>query len=228
VKRFLSAAALVLIAATASAQVGNLPQNSPYRDLENSQEFTAFYGHFNAGADPINVAPQNGPMFGFRYQIHVGGPAFLVGQWGHVNSARNAIDPAKIGAARDLGKHDVSINLYDIGLAVNLTGQKTFHSIIPVLNLGAGIATCGCTVANDPYSFGTPFAFSFGGGLRYAPGGKFQVTVDWKDYLYQLHYPTAYYLTPTGGTAALNSSQARSFWKNNPALTIGASLLVFR
>ena len=227
-KFLLSAAALVLIGTTAGAQVGNLPQNSPYRDLENSQEFTAFYGHFNSGTDPINVAPQDGPLFGLRYQIHVGGPAFLVGRWGHVNSARNAIDPAKIGAARDLGKHDVSINLYDIGLAVNLTGQKTFHNIVPVLNLGAGIATCGCTVANDPYSFGTPFAFSFGGGLRYAPGGKFQVTVDWNDYLYQLHYPTAYYLTPTGGTAALEGTQPRSFWKNNPALTIGASLLVFR
>jgi hypothetical protein len=167
-------------------------------------------------------------MWGLRYQIHIGGPAFLTGRWAHVKSARNAIDPGKIGVARDLGKHDVSLDLFDVGLAVNLTGQKTFHRIIPVLNLGAGIATCGCAVSNDPYSFGTPFAFSFGGGLRYAPGGRLQVTVDWTDYLYQLHYPTAYYLTPTGGTAALEGTQARSFWKNNPALTIGASVLVFR
>jgi hypothetical protein len=33
---------------------------------------------------------------------------------------------------------------------------------------------------------------------------------------------------PTGGTAAVTGNQARSFWKNNRALTIGASLLFFR
>ena len=75
---------------------------------------------------------------------------------------------------------------------------------------------------------GPSFAFSFGGGLRYAPGGRFMLTADLNDYLYQIHYPTAYYVTPTGGTAAITGNQARSFWKNNRALTIGASLLFFR
>jgi hypothetical protein len=96
-----------------------------------------------------------------------------------------------------------------------------------VINLGAGIASCGCSVAPDPYTFGTPFAFSFGGGLRYVPGGRFQLRADWGDYLYQLKYPTEYYLTPATGTAAANK-EARSFWKNNRALTLGASLLFFR
>ena len=82
-------------------------------------------------------------------------------------------------------------------------------------------------MANDPYTFGTPFAFTFGGGLRYVPGGRLQLTVDWNDYLYQLKYPTAYYVIPTGGTAAA-TNEARSFWKNNKALTFGASLLFFR
>ena len=50
----------------------------------------------------------------------------------------------------------------------------------------------------DPYKFGTPFAFSFGGGLRYVPGGRFQLRVDWNDYLYQLKYPTQYYSNTTG------------------------------
>jgi hypothetical protein len=111
---------------------------------------------------------------------------------------------------------------------VSLTGQKSFHHIIPVINAGAGIATCGCTVSRDPYTFGTPFAFSFGGGLRYVPGGRLQLRADWGDYLYQLKYPNAYYLTPTNGTAAARSGQAKSFWKNNRALTLGASLLFFR
>ena len=57
------------------------------------------------------------------------------------------------------------------------------------------------------------------------------MSVDWNDYLYQLKYPTAYYVIPPGGTApdaAVTGNQARSFWKNNRALTVGASLLFFR
>jgi hypothetical protein len=167
-------------------------------------------------------------MFGLRYQIHVGGPAFLVAKWSHISTDRFAIDPTKNGTARQLGKHNVGVNLFDIDLALNLTGQKSFHHIVPVINLGAGIAQCGCSVANDPYTFGTPFAFSFGGGLRFVPGGRFQLSLDWGDYLYQLKYPTAYFVIPTGGTAAVTGNQARSFWKNNRALTLGASLLFFQ
>jgi hypothetical protein len=227
VKQLLGALALAFIATTARAQVGHLPDNSPYRDLETRQEFTFFGGRYTTGKDPIGVAPLDGPMYGIRYQVHVGGPAFLMTRWSHVNSSRFAIDPTKNGAARQLGKHNESVNLYDIDLALNLTGEKSFHRIVPVINFGAGVASCSCSVTNDPYTFGTPFAFTFGGGLRYVPGGRLQITVDWNDYLYQLKYPTAYYVIPVGGTAAA-TNEARSFWKNNKALTFGASLLFFR
>ena len=226
-KQLLGALALAFIATTARAQVGHLPDNSPYRDLETRQEFTFFGGRYTTGKDPIGVAPLDGPMYGIRYQVHVGGPAFLMARWSHVNSSRLAIDPTKNGAARQLGKHDVSVNLYDIDLALNLTGEKSFHHIVPVINFGAGVASCGCAVKGDSYTFGTPFAFTFGGGLRYVPGGRVQLTLDWNDYLYQLKYPADYYIIPVGGTAAA-TNEARSFWKNNKALTFGASLLFFR
>ena len=226
-KQLLGALALAFIATTARAQVGHLPDNSPYRDLETRQEFTFFGGRYTTGKDPIGVAPLDGPMYGIRYQVHVGGPAFLMARWSHVNSSRLAIDPTKNGAARQLGKHDVSVNLYDIDLALNLTGEKSFHHIVPVINFGAGVASCGCAVKGDSYTFGTPFAFTFGGGLRYVPGGRVQFTLDWNDYLYQLKYPADYYIIPVGGTAAA-TNEARSFWKNNKALTFGASLLFFR
>jgi len=228
VKHLLSALALAIVAPAAGAQVGHLPENSPFRDVETRQEFTFFGGHYSAGQDPINVGPHGGPMYGLRYEIHVGGPAFLMARWSHVNSYRFPIDPTKSGSAAQLGRKNVGLNLLDLNLALNLTGQKSYHSIVPVVNFGAGIASCGCTVDPDPYAFGTPFAFSFGGGLRYVPGGRFQLRVDLNDYLYQLKYPTQYYLTPTGGTAAVTGNQSRSFWKNNRALTVGASYLFFR
>ena len=227
-KSFIGALALAFVATTARAQVGHLPEHSPYRDLEASQEISFFGGRYSAGQDVLGIAPRGGPMYGLRYEIHLGGPAFLMARFAHVNSERFPIDPTKSGAAAQLGRRNVSLNLADVNLVVSLTGQKSFHHIIPVINAGAGIATCGCTVSLDPYTFGTPFAFSFGGGLRYVPGGRLQLRADWGDYLYQLKYPNAYYLTPTNGTAAAGSGQAKSFWKNNRALTLGASLLFFR
>ena len=137
-KQLLSALALAIVATTAGAQVGHLPQNSPFRDVETRQEFTFFGGHYSAGQDPINVAPHGGPMFGLRYEIHVGGPAFLMARWSHVNSDRFPIDPTKSGAAAQLGRKNVGVNLFDLNLALNLTGQKSYHSIVPVVNFGAG------------------------------------------------------------------------------------------
>jgi hypothetical protein len=224
----MSALALALVATTARAQVGHLPENSPYRDLETSQELTFFGGHYTAGRDPIGVAPRDGPMYGLRYEIHVGGPALLYARWGHVSSERFAIDPTKSGDAAQLGRKNVSLNLYDVGLVLNLTGQKSFHHLVPVVNFGAGIGSCSCSVAIDPYTFGTPFAFSFGAGLRYVPGSRFQLRADWGDYMYQIKYPAAYFITPATGPAAAGPNQGRSFWKSNRALTLGASLLFFR
>jgi len=228
VKQILGAVALAVVATSAGAQVGHLPQSSPYRDVETSQEITFFGGHYSAGQDVLDVGPHGGPMFGIRYERHVGGPAFLMARWSHVNSDRNVIDPTKVGAAAQLGRKNVSLNLWDVDLALNLTGQKSYHHIVPIVNLGVGVATCGCSFDPDPYKFGTPFAFSFGGGLRYVPGGRFQLRVDWNDYLYQLKYPTQYYVNTTGSGPAAPSGQARSFWKNNRALTVGASVLFFR
>ena len=227
-KHLLSAMALAVSVATAGAQVGSLPQNSPYRDVETSQEITFFGGNYSAGKDALGIAPRGGPMFGLRYDKHVGGPAFLTARWSHVNSERFAIDPTKTGAAVQLGKKSASLDLFDVNLSLNLTGQKSFHHIVPVVNLGAGIATCNCTVDPDPYKFGTPFAFSFGGGLRYVPGGRFQLRLDWNDYLYQVKYPREYYQTTAGVPAVAPADQAKSFWKNNGAFTLGASLLFFR
>ena len=226
--KYLTGALALVVSAAANAQVGHLPEKSPYVDLETSQELSLFAGHFSAGRDALGVAPRSGPLVGLRYEIHVGGPAYLMARWGRVSSERGVVDPTKSGAAAQLGVKKVSLNLYDINLVLNLTGQKSFHHIVPVVNFGGGIASCGCTVAPDPYTFGTPFAFSFGGGLRFVPGGSFQLRADWNDYLYQVKYPTAYFVAPVNGTALAGTGQARSFWKNNPSITLGASYLFFR
>ena len=222
------ALALAFFAATAGAQVGHLPANSPFVDLESDQELTFFAGVFRAGSDAVGVAPRGGPMFGLRYEKTIGGPAALMVRVAHVNSERFPVDPTS-ATAPQLGRRNVSLNLVDANISVNLTGQKSWHNLVPALNIGAGIVWCGCTVENDPYRFGTPFAFSFGGGIRFVPGGRFQMRVDLTDYLYQLKYPSEYFVAPSATTDSVASAdQAKSFWKNNLGLTLGASYLFFR
>ena len=101
-------------------------------------------------------------------------------------------------------------------------------AVVPTVNFGAGVASCTCVVDKDPFTFGTPFAISLGAGLRYVPGGHFQIRVDLNDYLYQLKTPAAYYINSADNTPVAAQGTARTFWKNNPTLTIGVSRLFFR
>jgi hypothetical protein len=221
----------VAVATTAGAQVsvGYPPSASPYRDLEYHQEFTAFGGYFNTGSDPAGVAPKGGPMGGIRYEINVGGPLQLFARFAKVVNERNVIDPTKPAASRALGSLSWPVYLADVGFSLNLTGQRSWHGIVPVTYLGAGVATdAGKKVDADPYRLGTTFAISYGAGLRFVPGGRFQIRADAGSYMYQIKYPAGYYIKASDDTQVLPDSQSKSFWKRNGAYTIGVSYLLFR
>jgi len=221
----------VTIATTAGAQVsvGYPPQNSPYRDLEYHSELTAFGGYFDSGSDPAGVAPKGGPMGGIRYEVGVGGPVQLVARFAKVVNERNVIDPTKPAASRALGSLSWPVYLADVGFSLNLTGQRSWHGIVPVTYLGAGVASdAGKKVEADPYRLGTTFAISYAAGLRFVPGGRFQIRADAGTYMYQIKYPAAYYIKATDDTQVLPDSQAKSFWKRNHAFTLGISYLLFR
>jgi hypothetical protein len=228
VKHITGAIALLFIASAASAQVGHAPDKSPFRDINGGQELTLFAGHYAAGMDALGVAPKAGPSMGILYQVHVGGPAFFMARYTRVNGTRMAVDPTLGKATRSLGSHNTLTSIYDLDMSFNLTGMKSFHHIVPVVTAGGGVASCTCEVDKDPYQFGTPFALSFGAGLRYMPGGHYQIRVDLSDYLYQLHYPGAYYVNSADNTPVAAQDVAHNFWKSNRTITIGVSRLFFR
>ena len=226
---------LVLLAAfalpaSAFAQVGSLPENSPFRDLEYRQEFSAFTGWFAASKDPAGVAPRSGPLLGARYDVRIGGPAQFSARFATAFSERRVIDPTEAGADRELGVSEQALYLGDVGLAVNLTGQKSWHTLVPFTQVGVGLASDFKGRDAGGFRFGTSFAFNFGGGLRWVPGNRWQVRVDATDWLYQIQYPETYYVPTTvgGSDAVLGARDAKSVWKHNVALTIGGSYLFFR
>lgn len=226
----LAALALPALAVPAGAQVGSLPENSPFKDLEYRQEVTAFTGWFVASKDPAGVAPRSGPMVGARYDVRIGGPAQFSARLATAFSERRVIDPARSGAARELGIREQPLYIGDVGIAVNLTGQKSWRALVPYTQLGVGIASDFQGRDVGGYRFGTTFAFNFGGGLRWVPGNRFQVRADVADWLYQIQYPNTYYVPTTaqGDDAVLRERDAKSVWKHNVALTIGGSYLFFR
>ena len=216
-------------ATTAGAQVGYEPEASPFRDLEYRQELTGFVGWFHAGKDVAGVAPRSGPITGARYEVRVGGPAQFTVRAARVASERRILDPGKPAAEREVGVESWPLYIGDLSLSLNLTGQKSWHRLVPVINGGAGIVSDfkgGSDVGG--FRFGTQFAFSFGAGVRYVPGGRFQARVDLSDHLYQVEYPESYRLRASDDTSVLRNTQALRNWKHNVALTAGASYLFFR
>jgi hypothetical protein len=232
VRSLLTAAAsgVLLAASTAGAQVGYPPERSPYRDVEYRQELTLLSGYYAASTDPAGVAPQSGPMLGARYDVRIGGPASLTARVARVFSERNVINPALAPGARLVSRDAWPLYLSDVGITLALTGQKSLHHLVPVLSAGAGIASDFKKADIGGFRVGTAFALNFGGGVRWVPGGSFQLRADVTDHLYQISYPGVYFLETAAGAndAVLGDSQSRSVWKHNAAITVGASYLFFR
>jgi hypothetical protein len=209
--------------------VGYPPPRSPFRDLEYRHELTLFGGYYMAAKDPAGAAPTSAPMEGLRYELVVGGPAQLVFRLARVNSERNVINPLEPRATRNLGVQSWPIYLTDLGFSLNLTGQRSWHGVVPVISGGIGLASdLDKQDDDDPFNLGTTFAFSFGAGLRIVPGGRFQLRADAGTWMYEYEYPSTYYATTSDNTTVLDQKQAKKFWKKNLGLTLGASYLLFR
>jgi len=212
-----------------AAQVGHIPQRSPYVDLEYRQEATLFGGYYYAGSDNAGVAPGSGPMVGLRYDLRLGGPALLTTKFAYVSSQRDVIDPRRPADDRvvDAG---ASWPLYtmDVGIALNLTGQRSYRRLVPFVNGAIGVVTDFKSSDVGAWKFGTPFAFSIGGGIKWVPTGKLQARVDIYDQLYQVKYPNSYYIPASDGTAVLLLRDAKNDWTSNLGLTLGVSYLFFR
>jgi hypothetical protein len=227
VKRF-AVAIVILAPASLTAQVGHLPQDSPFRDVPYRQELTTYSGWYSGAEGAAGVGPQAGPIVGLRYEIRIGGPAFFSVHGGHAFSKRDVIDPLNPPATRHLGTKDVSLLLLDAGITINLTGQKSWHDLIPFTRFGIGVAA-NVGGRSDPANFtiGTPFALVLGTGVRWAPGGRWQFRVDASDHLFRLSYPSSYGSIPQGGGAPVLEGKT-SEWKHNGVFTLGASYIISR
>ena len=250
--RALTFTGLVILASPAAAQVGYDPAKSPYRDLESSQELTFITGQLRASADPARVAPQTGPVLGLKYQWLVGGPANITAEITRVASERRVLDPllpatcttAPAGDCKLINTYRWPLYFADLGMALNLTGPRTFHSVVPEVRGGLGFVT---DFHEKPdvgdFGIGTRFVLSYGAGVRWVPGGRYALRLDFGDRLYSVKYPESYF-TPapdkslirepscpegvTDNTSGNCRPAKRSAWLHNGLLTVGISWLFGR
>jgi len=218
----------LLVPAAAAAQVGHTPESSPYRDLEHRQEITAFGGVMVSQKDVAGVAYRGGPMLGARYQFYIGGPAYVVGRLSAVQSERRVIDPTEPLSTRDLGDRSGTLLFADAGLEFALTGHKSWHGLVPVLNGGLGVGSDFRSSDVGGFKFGTPFALTYGAGIRWTNGRRLQVRLDAGDFLHRLTYPDRYYRETEDVPAVLEPNVPRTRWTHNGAFTLGLSYLFGR
>jgi hypothetical protein len=228
VKVFLFGVVALLAAVPATAQVGHEPESSPYRDLEHKQEITWLFGYMKARHDPAGIAPGSAAVTGARYEINLAGPLGLSADLTRSFSERTKLDPAKPRATRNQGTQSTPVYAADVALALDLTGRKSWHNLVPQLRGGLGVVTSRAKDDSSGYSFGTPFAFTFGGGLKFVPGGRLQLRMDVTDRVFKLSYPDSYYRKASDNTSVLEDPTPRSFYTHHTALTVGVSYLFGR
>ena len=221
------AALALLVAFPAFAQVGHDPEESPYKDLEYRQELTPYGGYARVPVDAAGVLPRSASLAGLRYELYLGGPVSLTSDLSALFSNRNVIDPTRPASQRLVGTESAPMYALDVGIALGFTGRKTWNGLAPQVRAGVGVATS--PGADDPsgYKFGTPFAISVGGGLKFVPGGRIQFRADVGERLFKQKYPDSFYLNASDNTALLTDAK-RSFWTHQTLLTLGVSVLFDR
>ena len=226
---FCAGLVLVGVAAPLGAQVGVLPSQSPYRDMEFRQEWTTFAGQFNARKDPAGVAPQDGLMIGERYGIRLGGPLYFTARLAGSLQDRTVKNPQLSEPQRSAKTDKLPILYGDLGFELQLTGPKTWHGFAPVIGGGIGL-TADLKGGHDVggFAFGDPLTLTFGAALKYIPKHGPNVRLEWSNYVYRIHYPDTYYVKSGEAPVVLAPTVKKDLWRRNNAWTFGLTILNFR
>jgi hypothetical protein len=234
-RRWLAAPLAVLLGLSASlttvlpAQdvVGHQPEASPFRDLVNKQGLTLFAGRFAGNTGPAGVGARPGLALGARLAVRLGGPVDLWATLAEARSSRRVIDAAG-DTARVTGVENLRLLLADLGLALNLTGSKTWHGLAPYVGVGLGITTPTQSVL-DPGGFQITTAFSVMPtiGTRWFVTRSFALDFEARDYYNRYQYPLSFFNLPFAGHAddspVLPISAGDRAWAHNFTLWAGVT-----
>ena len=113
-----------------------------------------------------------------------------------------------------------------------LTGQKTWHGMIPYVDLSLGVAFGG-SVPEDSLSgfvFGTQFTIAPAFGVQWYPSDRLMLRTEFRDIIWQLRYPPSFFTRPEDDITSppvLNPNvENDTEWTHHPTLifTIGYAI----
>ena len=215
----------VLIPAALMAQVGHRPGSSPYGDLRVSRTISLYGGYMLGDAGKAGVGPNDGPVFGARFEQSVSGPLDVLFGIGYARLNRTLIDPTVGVADRIVGQAEQNIVIVDLGLLLRLTGRKTWHGLVPYFGGSLGLAI-GSSVSADLLSgfrFGTHFQVGPQLGVRWYPANRLSFRAEGRIQFWRLSYPAVFLAPPENAPTeppvlnpAINSS---TDWTGHASLT---------
>jgi hypothetical protein len=210
-----------------SQQVGTSPERSPFNDILTHQGFTLFGGRFAGNANAAGTGVRPGFMVGGRLQIRLSSALDVWATMGEVWTNRLRID-AGGDTARATGNITVRLLAADLDLALNLTGDKTWHGLAPYVALGAGITMPSAKIV-DPGGFqlGTDFTVVPTVGTRFFISRSLALRFEARDYYYRYTYPLFYFDRPYAAhqdrSPVLSNAVGDREWYSTFALWVGVT-----
>jgi hypothetical protein len=184
--------ALALLAPGALlAQVGHPPGKSPYRDIRKGHTVTPFAAFFASDGGRFGVAPHDGWVYGFRYDIRTGSTIQMGLLLGHGQMERLILD-SLVAEGLVTGTVDQSTTFVEADLQLNLTGGKTWNRLAPFIGAGIGLAWAEDTPADrGVFELGTKFYFAPHAGLRLFVTDRIHLRGDARLMFWKLNYPNS-------------------------------------
>jgi hypothetical protein len=209
-----------------SAQVGNDPANSPFRDIQLRAGPILFVGRLSNDRGRAGAGVSNALTIGSRYEVPAGRSLLLSFSAAYLQGDRFIIDPAADSSSpnRRTGPFDSNILLTDVGLQLRLTGAKTWRSVAPYVGIGVGLAfdldSPGDTTGSG-YRFGSRLTFSGATGIRWYPSRRLMLNADLRGQAWRLRYPVSFHTQAPDGSRVVPLEEALTDWTLHPWISLG-------
>ena len=217
---------VLLLAATASASAQRI--DTPYRFHDETQAIGAAVAYISTDRGSVGLGPESGMAFGARYHIRLSGPFFVEAEALYFPATRAVLDSTTVADSsfQQVGEADLGIALVQGSLRFQITGQRTWHGMLPFVLLGAGVALQAqkddaadeAVPAEARFDFGTTFAGQIGAGVEVFPVDRLALRVDVRNVLWQLKTPQALLEHDLGRTLP------KEEWTNNVTASLGISI----
>jgi hypothetical protein len=206
------------------AQVGHTPESSPYRSLRATKWLSFTGGYLSGPAGSAGVGPTDGPLAGLQASIKMGGPADAFLDLSVARLKRTLIDLNSVPETRVIGTANQTLLFAGVGANLLLTGQKTWHGLIPYVGGNLGLVF-GSDVKQDITGFKFAIQFHTGPqvGIRLHPSDRLSLKLEARDVIWRLSYPLSFLEAPASDIAPVLDPQIHdeSEWIHHLVLTFG-------